>query len=231
MGKLDGWELVRSGQYRAALGRFEHDREELRSDDYSEIAMAHLYFGNPEAAKKVLDRMINEPPGDSFTHALAGISRWMLGECREAALVWEKGLDCDYQDMAGGMALPLLLYYAAARKPKAYDISKAKRLVKNALQRPAAENWPGPIGVFLLGKLDSTELLRLADSEHRIVTNQQTIEADFYIGVKAYERRDHKRFLQAMKKCASGKDWETISEFYLARFELQQRQPEKKKKM
>jgi hypothetical protein len=224
MQKPDGWELLKQGHYRAGLKRLKEEIRELGCEDCWDIGLAHMYFAKPEPAKEYFDSIVQKGTSDSSIYAFDGIARWELAEHREACSMWENGLDCDYQDGAGGMELPCLLFYAAVRDPKSYDISKASALVKQALRHPWAENWPGPVGRFLLGMINAKELLKLAQFEHPEVTDEQQNQAEFYIGVKAYQESDSKRFFQAMKKCASAKEFEMFGEFYLARFELRQQQ-------
>src|SRR5262249_23630027 len=62
---------------------------------------------------------------DSGTHALAGLTRWLLNEPAEAVTIWRKGVDAEFHDEAGGMELPVLLLYAAVRAPNLYPIDAA----------------------------------------------------------------------------------------------------------
>jgi hypothetical protein len=221
MAKKSGWELLQAGDFRGALRLL---KEEHKKDPYIgslvNLGVAHLCLGNAQSAKKILDEALLDPSPDTGTHALAGIARWTSGERADALRTWVKGLDCDYRDEAGGMELPLLLFYASARDPHIFPKARANKLIKEALESSLATNWPGPLGRFVLGQIDEKQARSDAEFEHPDVTSRQLNQVEFYAGLLAYIRGDKDEFIDRMRRCALTRRCELNNEWHLARFEV-----------
>jgi hypothetical protein len=157
---------------------------------------------------------------DTGSYASAGIARWLLDETDEAVKLWVEGLDCDYRDEAGGMELPLLLFYAAVRRPKAFRKSEAKKLIKEALKSSWATNWPGPLGRLVLKEIDESQTRELAKFDHPFVESQNVNELEFYCGVLALEAGDETEFDRRMQVCYETPGAEINNEWHIAHFEV-----------
>jgi tetratricopeptide (TPR) repeat protein len=184
------------------------------------IGYAQLSMGNALLAKEAFDEALSLAPDVGGVYALAGLTRWLLGERAEAIATWERGLNCDFQDVAGGMTLPLLLFFAALRVPDLYSIEHAKELVQKGTGHPWAHAWPGPIGLFVVGAIDQEQLTSAAVFEVDSVTRERLTQAEFYFALKALMEGREKWFREHLKRCAEAKGCEVLEEVHLARHEL-----------
>jgi hypothetical protein len=216
----DGWALLESGQYTEAIEKLEQefaaDKDPLTG---ANLGLACLLAGNPARAVAVLDGMLDDRSVTTAEYAMAGIARWLLGRKKEAVVVWKKGIGCQYTDAAGGMELPLLLYFAAVSEPGLLALPKARLTVSTATKHPWAECWPGPLGAYVLEDLSETEVRRAAVFSNRDITRCQTAQVEFYVGVKALESGDRHAFKGQMQVCADIPNWYLENEYHLARFE------------
>jgi hypothetical protein len=151
--------------------------------------------------------------------AWAGVALWLCGKPQEAARKWQDGLGTQYTDEAGGMELPLLLYYAAVRRPESISRAQADALLTKQLAHPWAECWPGALGAYLLGELTEEQVREKSVSENEPVTREQTAQVDFYFGVASLAKGDRDGFIAMMRTVAATPGCEGLSEFHLARFE------------
>jgi hypothetical protein len=215
-----GWDLMEAGELARALDllKEEHRRDPFKGSS-NNIGICYLCLNDGEAAKSTFDESIAQYGPDRGTHALAGIARWILGKRDEAIQVWLAGLDCDYRDAAGGMELPLLLFYAAALQPEDFAMRRAKKLVKEALKSSWASNWPGPLGRFVLREIYEKQVTDEARFDQPLVEHQQMNQVEFYAGVLAHLDGHEKEFKRRTQRCASAKGCELNNEWYLARYE------------
>ena len=114
--------------------------------------------------------------------------------------------------------------------PRLFSFSEASRLVKEQLSHPWASCWPGPLGAFVLDEIGEDRIREMAVFKHEQVTRRQTLQVDFYVGVKAERMAQHKKFAMQMKKCASVVGCEMKHEFYLARHEARLEQGRAKRR-
>ncbi|MFL5245591.1 MAG: tetratricopeptide repeat protein [Gemmataceae bacterium] len=223
----NGWDLMKAGKYEAALRSF---REELADDSsprvLNNMGTTYLCMGDAEAAKRHFDKALNVSD-ESGDHASAGVARWLMNEREDAIVMWQNGLKCEFQDAAGGIEFPLLLFYAAVREPGLCSLQDAKRLVRKATKHAWASNWPGPIGLYLLGKIDEERLRAEAVFEVDSVTKEQLAQTEFYFGVKTLTEGQKGKFREHMKGCAEAEHCEIINEVFLARHELSQFRPKR----
>jgi len=220
MAKKSGWELLQAGKLRAALRLLkEEHRRDLSKGTLNNLGTCHLCLGDALAAKKSFDEALVSPTPDTGTHGLAGTARWILNQFDEAVQVWCDGLDCDYRDAAGGMRLPLLLFYASARRPQTFSKTQAKKMIQEALKSSRARNWPGALGRYVLKQIDEKQTRIEAQFDHPIVTARQLNQVEFYAGVMAYLQEDNEQFVDRMRRCALGRECEFNCEWHLARYE------------
>jgi hypothetical protein len=219
--KLTGWDLIERKQYRPAVDRLHEEYEESGSDGYLvNAAIAYLMLGDPESAFGELERVTGGPEPLSTICDFKGIAEWMLGRYADAVATWTAGLECDYQDESGGMALALFLYFAAVRKPRVLSMKNATAVVQAKSEHEWAENWPGPIGEFLLGRKSEKDMRRDAEFEVEIVTVRQMNQAEFYVGVSALRDGSSDAYYSHVEKVAKMSGGELLCEFHLARHEL-----------
>src|SRR6266702_2666172 len=126
--RKDGWALLEDGRYEEAIAKFKNEFQRNKEPlTLGNMGLAYLLAGDPASALVVFDSLLGERFVGTGNYAMAGIPRWILGRRQEAVSVWKKGIGSQYADAAGGMELPLLLYYAAVRDPEALVLSKAKK--------------------------------------------------------------------------------------------------------
>lgn len=218
---MSGWELLEHGQYDEAIVRLS---EEVASDpndlNIANLGFAYLLSDDCERAKEVFDGLIQRNPKYMDGHyILAGIARWLLGDPVDAIGVWKEGLDCAYGDWAGGIDVPLHLYFGAVREPTSFELTQAEGLLAKRLRDGGSGNWPGPIARFLLGQIDEAKLRRVAKSKHAHIECEQIAQLEFYIGVARYHDGDHRAYVSHMERCAVTKSL-TVDELLLARYEV-----------
>jgi len=217
----EGWALVESGRYTEAIKKLQEEfKQDKETATATSLGLAYLLAGNPSAALTVFDGTLSDRWVSTGHYAFAGIARWLLGRKKEAATVWKKGIGCQYADAAGGMELPLLLYFAAVREPSSFALSKAKDMIRTATKHRWAKSWPGPLGGFVLGQMSEAEIRDAAVFSNEDITRCQTAQVEFYVGIKALEARDSRPFKRQMKVCVKIPNWYLENEYHLARGEV-----------
>lgn len=197
-----------------------------------ELGVAYLWLEDYRAASCHFITALKEQAviGDLF-YAMAGTSFWCLGEQRKAVSSWVDGLSSGYTDAAGGVTLPLLLFYASIVEKRVFAESEARRLLLARVAKPLVANWPGALAEFVLGKINLEETerryYRLSDSDE-LMCRWQTF---FYVGIIELARGNAAGFTELMRATASTsrndfdskksqflrKLWH--AEFFLARYE------------
>lgn len=182
----------------------------------------YLRLGRLDAAAEIFDDLLwqKSPADHDGLYVYCGLVRWLWGHSVNAVDYWMRGLKCSYTDDAGGVELPLLLYYASTCDPMLYDPSDATNLLKQKLKSRRAKNWPGPIARYVLKRIDEARLRKLARFDPLQVEREQIAQAEFYVAIVARGLGDRRRFVQLMKRCATSLDGEMSHEPFLARHEL-----------
>ena len=223
MKRISGWDLLQSRRYKEALTRFTDDYAQNPSNGIlTNIGITYLCMGDTQGAKVIFDKMLRQadPEDDDGLYAYLGLIHWLEDDPNEAVAFWKRGLNCQYRDEAGGMELPLLLLYAGVRAPKSFDCNAAIKLVSQRLESEWAENWPGPIGRFVVGQIDESEMRHCARFDVELVEKQQLVQAEFYVGVERLSCGDKDAFHNSMAICASQPGCEVLYEPFLAKHEL-----------
>jgi lipoprotein NlpI len=184
------------------------------------LGVGYLCVGEPEKAQKLFREAIAINPEVEAGYHWLGVAQWISREFKDAVTAWVASLDCSYRDAAGGMQTPLILYYAACCQPELYPLSRALHLISERSTSPHAKLWPGPLGSFLLQKLDAETLRQYARSRTKQRATRYLAQAAFYTGVAAFASGDVSAFLAAMRDCAIASQSESLLERYLARHEL-----------
>jgi hypothetical protein len=152
--KPDGWDLLKEGRYDEAIPQFYDEyQKEGPSSIGSEsalvgVSLAFLLKREPETAAEVAESILTRKHIGTGHYALAGTAQWIGGSYERSVELWKKGIGSQYADASGGMELPLLLFYAAVRKPNLIKMGDVTDLVKQQLCHPWVMCWPGPLGAL-----------------------------------------------------------------------------------
>lgn len=215
-------DLLRNNKKRSA---FKLLNEAVLIDDtlptLTRVGTTFMWARAYDEAQKIYRQMIEKYPVVDEGFQWSGVVNWLLDDYEQAVRLWRMGLDCSYRDAAGGMDLPLFLYFAAVRIPNIEDINSIKQLIRKRLKSPWAQNWPAPLGRFVIGKTTEKDLREdLSVLVDEPATLEETARIDFYMGVAALKRGDKESYLEALRRCAEAQNLEELCEFYLARWEF-----------
>lgn len=176
---------------------------------------------------------------DGYLQAI-GIALWLMKKDRQAADVWlslVQDFDAgkiDYSDGAGGVENGHLLWFASCHPVANEHRATALRYLRKRCKSRIVTNWPGPIAKYLVGSISEKALLTAAEADrddpsipeenYRSIESRQLCQAYFYIGVRAFETGDMRRFKECMRKSVSlGSETLIENEFYLAQREQRRR--------
>jgi hypothetical protein len=217
------FELVRSGEYEKALPYFQQRcGADAMAPDHLNLGTLYLLMHDYGLAFRAISDAVNMTTprfrADSDYLDL-GTCRWCTGQYSAAIDLFRQALNAPYRDAAGGVSAPSLLLYAAERIDSSVLRKEAVTLLRKHARRKL-RGWPGPVVPFLLGKLDSAGLDRLAQSSPPLAFRQQC-QADFYVALRALREGDTATFATRMTRAASDKSAYLETEYYLARWEVE----------
>jgi tetratricopeptide (TPR) repeat protein len=217
------WELLQAEKEKTALKLL---KEAAKMDPtlptLSGAGTAFLWAGAYHDAKALFDEMVNSSPEVEAGYEWSGVASWLLADPTEAVRVWKNGLSARYRDAAGGVDIPLLLYFASVRRPDVANVAEIKHLLAERLKSSWARNWPAPLGKFVLGKITEAKLRQEAlDPDDDFAQREQTARVSFYVGVVALERGDKNAYEEGLRTCKDVPDNEDVCEFHLARWETE----------
>jgi tetratricopeptide (TPR) repeat protein len=221
-----GWELFKAGQVQQALEQFRKDyAEKPWQQTLANLGLGYLYAGQLDRAMEFLDGWAQwRRPRMHGAYLWTGVVRWLLNEPVDACTVWVAGLDCSYQDPAGGLELPLVLHFAAVDHPEAGEPKGALDLIHQRLASACAKHWPGPIGKFVVGSLTEQELNEITSNDpHQPRRMQRLAQVQFYAGVLALSDKQRPAFYERMGKCITIPESQYSHEAMLAKHELKSR--------
>jgi hypothetical protein len=227
------WDLLRHDQTDAAIRRLrENYRQEASTSRAMDLGVAYLWLRRYDAAFEHFSEFSERHPHHNVvTYGMAGTAKWCLGDSGSAVEQWREGLKCKFTDWAGGVDLPMLLYFASIARPVLVERCEARQILQKRLANPLATRWPAPLGHYMMDEIDEEELRRKCeyeDSEEVVYRNQW---ADFVVGVKALENGRTGLFAEVMNRAcdvswrdydaSDGLFWSKIwhEAFYLARYE------------
>lgn len=226
----DALALRRRGRLQEAVEAYSKLYEfDGRPPSLSGRGRTYLLMGNYAAALADFEQAIAiEAPnflGDSQFLSL-GVAHWFLNQPTHSIAAWQRGLNTPYTDAAGGVELPALLLYGAVRLRDALLEKKAIKLLEQ-FATDEKKAWPGSIAPFLLGKIDTQELLsNIKASKSDILRARFQCQADFFIGLRAYIKSDKRTFQEAMIRCSENYYGDLHHEYYLAHWEVKRNFPE-----
>jgi len=143
-----GDELLKVGKYAEAETVLALKYSQTNADNCGfTLTLAQLASHEVESAKAILAALI-EKNGKKYEHhySFAGVASWLLSSYEEAIHFWQDGSNCGYRDMAGGMGIVLLRYFAGVRTGNESVIQIAKSLLSERLTKAWAVNWPSHVG-------------------------------------------------------------------------------------
>lgn len=163
-----------------------------------------------------------------------GALQWLVGRREDAIVTFRAAVDgildgsITFADIAGGVSQGLLLWYAGVTAGRAEVTDYALKYLRNRSGRkPWIEQWPGPLGIYVLGESSEEDVLvkgtghaRLKDAIRHAKTDllarRQLVQTLFYFAVR--KRRDgfEEECRVGMVKCASLENPIIEVEWYLA---------------
>lgn len=229
----NAWTLIRSGATDAALQQMmQAYSRDPNASHAMQLGVAYLWIEDYRAAWEHFSDINHRHPHrtDAF-YGMAGVAQWCLNKPRDAVDEWRDGLKCEFVDVAGGVTLPLMLYFASVMDPSTYPQSEATKTLESRADDGRAEIWPGPLAAYVSGRLDESEIWRACDGDDESDTRLRIWLTGFYVALRQRHHGDgdFTRFAELMEKTAviTDDDFDPASpdyltklwhhEFYLAR--------------
>ncbi len=216
--KQSVWQALSDGDFEEAieLADQEHSRTgsifPLRNKVFALLHL-HRYHEVTELCKSIMRSTNNESDSDAI---FCGVGYWLIGRESEAIEVWKLGYKSPYTDAAGGVDIPLLLFYSGTRIGSRDLIESSRGYLRKTSHRGRQTDWPRPVADYVLGRMDKDGLLGSMDNNSSLRAKQKC-QADFYIGVMAFLKGEEQAALEAMKSCVSTSSSSfTRHEYYLA---------------
>lgn len=201
----DPWDLLRDGKQGTAFDRllaiYAH---KASTSNAMTLGVAYLWERQYEDAARHFEKAMQAYPlHSSVIYASAGVARWCLNEPTLAIRHWRAGMECRYADAAGGVKLPMLLFFASAMDSSLISTSEAEGLLRSRIGNARIQSWPAPLGRYALKMIDEETVLRSAvhDNTHEMASRQSTVR--FYKGVGSYSCGDYVTYRNAMQHVAS----------------------------
>jgi hypothetical protein len=226
-------DLLFAGRVQSAIKQLVREyKSEPDGSEAMSLGVAYLWIEDYHSAWVHFSHAQTEVrvPFDSL-FSMAGVAKWCLNRPLAAVEEWSFGLRCPYTDGAGGVELPLTLYFASVVRPAVYSQSEAKQLLTKKANRGWIRNWPGPLAKYVAGQIDEKTLRVKCDNEPCGESTFCHWESDFHLAVVKRAQGNRGGFKKAMRQVAavSATNYQTDQdlflsklwspEFYLARFE------------
>jgi hypothetical protein len=246
---INPWPLLRGGKAEQEQGLQlvqQAYAEEPSPSHAREFGIALVWLGKYDKAWTHFRSVIESSPtaGDG-DYGMAGVAKWCLGKPDEAVSEWQAGLKAKYAGASGlNVMSPLLLFFAAVRQPKVFDLKRAEKLLQDKTKDRRIRNWPAPIVMLLLDKISEAEFdnccrgIMSGDTGINPFARhgpQETSNclwlAEFYKSVLSLQQRELADFQNSMRKLSdtSQPEWQDeknvftvriwCEEFFLARHE------------
>ncbi len=214
------WDLVKSGNYDEAC--VAADREAAKSPSALPLrnkVFALLNLGRYEDAMQLSRQIISRTNGESDSDFIfLGVACWLRAGYDEAVSVWQNATNTKYTDAAGGIEIPLLLLFAAAKLQNDELKTQSLEDLKTLCIRPRS-SWPGPVASYVTGTLTEDDV-RSRLSAQPILRAKQLCQAAFYFGVMRLLQNDPDGYRQFMHESRTqGTSSLMRPEYYLAQAE------------
>jgi hypothetical protein len=216
------WDLIFAGRYEEA--RLAADEEFRQTSDLFPLrgkVTALLCLGRYCEAATLCEEIIGMShytiSGDFISR---GVSEWLDGREEAAIVAWRDGSRAQLDDAAGGVTIPLLLFFASIKRSDQALRKSSEAALRQRCKGRAIRNWPGPVARFITGDLDEAELIA-AMSDPVALKERQSCQAEFYIGIVRLalgDQRGHVEFLA--RSCAHHPVSLLECEYFLAHAEL-----------
>lgn len=157
------WELLRSGAEEQALVLLQNAyAQKPNAGNIIRLGIGYLWTRNYLTAWEHFHHPINtyRSPADIF-HGMAGIAKWCINEPAAAVDAWRAGFGAPYTVGASVVRLPLLLFAASILRPDVFSKKEAEHILKERIENPLIDNWPGPLVKFILNLIDEDFLKSL----------------------------------------------------------------------
>lgn len=228
------WHLVRYGNVEEGLAlMLEAYQQEPSASHVMRLGAAYLWLGRYDAAEKHFQNAIEtDPLTTSSFFEMAGTASWCGGDPNKAVKYWHEGLGSQFADAGVAISLPLLLFVASILEAKVLSREEAEQILKKQLEDPRAEDWPGPLAEFVLGRIDEETLAERCIYKKEHTTLRRRWRAQFYEDVVGFDRGDldSQIFRELMRRASdtSLPEWAEerkflallwSPEFYIARHE------------
>jgi len=230
------WELLRAGDIDSGLNIMsKRYQDKPTASTALELGNGYLFVGQYKSAWRHLDHFNKQDKRPaSIIFSMAGVAKWCSDRPLEAISEWRAGTEAEYQDWAGGIECPLLLFFASNSKhhPFREIATEADRLLQaRVTKQHHIKHWPGPLAEYVLDQIDEAELRRrcYVDGESEAILYDR--QCDFYVAVRARAAGDNVKSVELFKKIADisssdlqgenfflGCMWQP--EFFLARYEI-----------
>ena len=219
--ECSSWDLIEQNEFELACKKAEEEYIDTKSEFHlrnKNIALLNLKKYNEvlETAKEIIE--ITNGKSDS-DYIVAGISSWLVGDKREAIQIWKDGLNAPYTDAAGGVEVPLLLYFASVILSNESLEKEATNLLKKKYKSRKSTNFPGAIAGYVLGRINEEEMLDIC-SEMLALKNRAMCKAYFYIAAKNLKCGNKIQYFENLQKCVKHKNY-LEEEYFLAVEELE----------
>jgi tetratricopeptide (TPR) repeat protein len=227
--EADPFALVLAGQYQAAVDAYVASLSAKPSDKISlyNLGLAYLNLRQYEKAAHIYEeyiRLDTRGPVYSDCGFLGlGTCHWCMGEPRRAVERWKGGLGASFTSTShgyGGVQVPAILWYAAARSGDEGLKKEAWRRLKKCA-RWKLSGWTDAVIPYFLRRIDTDEYLsRMPIDSHLKVHERHRCQAMFYVGVRHLSDGDWDGFKAHMRYCAGSWNGYLVDEYYLAIWEV-----------
>jgi hypothetical protein len=217
MTNLTCWDLIENGEYYEAIKAADGEYAKTSSSlSLRNKIFALLITKRFDDVISTCDYLISKESGESESDfKFKGTALWNQNKWQEAIDTWKNGVNSKFTDAAGGVEVPLLLYFAAVKTNNALLKTQAVKSLKKIVKSSKSKNWPGPLGAFILENIDENVLLSYVSTQPSLRA-KQLCQANFYIAIRNLQNGNIDRAKQLIKDILQlGKPAMQKPEFYL----------------
>jgi len=220
---MNTWELITNNRFEEAIRQADIEYEAL-GDVFVLRNKVYALFHLERYQECILleQKIIEMTSGDTDTDFIfLGIAEWLLGDRERAILTWKLGRRCLYTDAAGGVEIPILLFYGSILTNDLKLRSEVLRKFNKISQSTMSQNWPGPLIQYILGHLSVDEVFALTDS-NELLRKRQLCQLDFVGAVKEIEKGNIENYKTELLNTVSHGPSSYLEQFYfLAKGEIE----------
>ncbi|HYE11067.1 MAG TPA: hypothetical protein VEF53_12885 [Patescibacteria group bacterium] len=209
--------MIEKGEYHEAIKAADDEYAKTSSNlSLRNKIFALLITKRFDDAIATCDYLISKESGESESDfKFKGTALWNQNKRQEAIDTWKSGVNSKFTDAAGGIEVPLLLYFAAVKTNNVLLKTEAVKSLKKVVKSSKSKNWPGPLGALILENVDENALLSYVSTQPSLRA-KQLCQANFYIAIKNLENGNIDRARQLINDILYlGKPAMQKPEFYL----------------